>query len=64
MLSILYSLPNFGLILNFFVLLNTFNSVSDAAFEVLSTRRKANGILSCCKKQRKTAYGYNWKFVR
>ena len=39
-----------------------FNSLADAAIEVNGNRKSKTGIISACKGNQKTAFGYVWKY--
>lgn len=43
-------------------LINEFKSITDAANYINKGRKGIVGIIRCCKGQRKSAYGYLWKY--
>lgn len=43
-------------------ILNTFSCLQEAAITVFNNVKKYRGILNCCNKKQKSAYGYYWEF--
>lgn len=42
--------------------LKTFNSIVEAN-EYLNVDRKSSNITSCCRGNKKSAYGYKWRYI-